>query len=126
MTTWTNDELNKIGTAEELKIASLRADGTLRKPVIIWVVRFGDVSTSNPSMDAPQPGFAACRHSMQDTFVQVAWRKMSLLWTRPMLRSTPRLIQHTAQSIAAMRQASSTASTAPLHEPQPSNLCRAQ
>ena len=42
MTTWTNDELNKIGTAEELRIASLRTDGTLRKPVIIWVVRFGD------------------------------------------------------------------------------------
>jgi hypothetical protein len=42
MTTWTSNELNKIGTAEELKIASLRADGTLRKPVIIWVVRLGD------------------------------------------------------------------------------------
>ena len=42
MTTWTSDELKKIGTAEELKIASLRADGTLRKPVIIWVVRLGD------------------------------------------------------------------------------------
>jgi hypothetical protein len=42
MTTWTNDELNKIGTAEELRITSLRTDGTLRKPVIIWVVRLGD------------------------------------------------------------------------------------
>ncbi len=42
MTTWTSDELNKIGTAEELKITSLRHDGTLRKPVIIWVVRLGD------------------------------------------------------------------------------------
>src|SRR5262245_44563023 len=42
MTSWTNDELTKIGTAEELKIASLRRDGTLRKPVIIWVVRYGD------------------------------------------------------------------------------------
>ena len=42
MTTWTNGELNKIGNAEELQIASLRADGTLRKPVIIWVVRVGD------------------------------------------------------------------------------------
>lgn len=42
MTTWTDDELNKIGTAEELRIASLRLDGTLRKPVIIWVVRLGD------------------------------------------------------------------------------------
>ena len=42
MTTWTSDELNKIGRAEELQIASLRRDGTLRKPVIIWVVRLGD------------------------------------------------------------------------------------
>jgi hypothetical protein len=42
MATWKSDELNKIGTAEELKIASLRGDGTLRKPVIIWVVRLGD------------------------------------------------------------------------------------
>jgi hypothetical protein len=42
MTTWTNDELNKIGNAEELRITSLRTDGTLRKPVIIWVVRLGD------------------------------------------------------------------------------------
>ena len=42
MTTWTSEELNKIGTAEELKIASFRRDGTLRKPVTIWVVRLGD------------------------------------------------------------------------------------
>ena len=42
MTTWTSDELRRIGTAEELQIASLRRDGTLRKPVIIWVVRVGD------------------------------------------------------------------------------------
>jgi len=42
MTTWTSDELNKIGKAEELQIASLRSDGTLRKLVTIWVVRLGD------------------------------------------------------------------------------------
>jgi hypothetical protein len=42
MTTWTSDELNRIGKAEELQIASLRSDGTLRKPVIIWVVQVGD------------------------------------------------------------------------------------
>jgi hypothetical protein len=42
MATWTSDELTKIGTAEELEIASLRRDGTLRKPVTIWVVRIGD------------------------------------------------------------------------------------
>ena len=42
MAVWTRDELNKIGAAEELEIASLRSDGTLRKPVTIWVVRLGD------------------------------------------------------------------------------------
>lgn len=42
MTSWTNTELDKIGQAEELQIAPLRADGTLRQPVIIWVVRVGD------------------------------------------------------------------------------------
>jgi len=39
---WTSDELDRIGSADELKIASLRSDGTLRKPKIIWVVRVGD------------------------------------------------------------------------------------
>ena len=42
MTIWTKEELNKIGTAEELQITSLRHDGTLRNPVVIWVVRLGD------------------------------------------------------------------------------------
>ena len=42
MSTWTSDELQKIGNAEELQIASLQPDGTLRKPVTIWVVRVGD------------------------------------------------------------------------------------
>jgi hypothetical protein len=42
MTTWSKDEIDKIGSAEELQIASLRRDGTLRRPVTIWVVRHGD------------------------------------------------------------------------------------
>ena len=42
MSGWTNDELSKIGAAEELRIASLRRDGTLRNPVTVWVVRLGD------------------------------------------------------------------------------------
>lgn len=39
---WTNDELARIGAAEELEIALLRRDGALRHPVTIWVVRNGD------------------------------------------------------------------------------------
>jgi hypothetical protein len=42
MTNWTSDELDKIGRAEELEIASLRRDGTLGRAVTIWVVRHGD------------------------------------------------------------------------------------
>jgi hypothetical protein len=42
MSTWTSDELDKIGRAEELEIASVRRDGRQRKPVTIWVVRCGD------------------------------------------------------------------------------------
>lgn len=42
MTAWTRDELTKIGRAEEVRIASLRRDSTLRKPVTVWVVPIGD------------------------------------------------------------------------------------
>jgi hypothetical protein len=42
MTTWTSDELSRIEAADELAIAPLRRDGTLRNPVTIWVVRHGD------------------------------------------------------------------------------------
>jgi len=42
MTAWTQDEIDEIGAAEELRIASLRHDGTLSKPVTIWVIRHGD------------------------------------------------------------------------------------
>ncbi|HET8564688.1 MAG TPA: DUF2255 family protein [Candidatus Binatia bacterium] len=42
MSAWTSEELNKIGKAEDLQIASLRKDGTLRNPTTIWIVRVGD------------------------------------------------------------------------------------
>jgi hypothetical protein len=42
MTTWTGGELARIGAADELELAALRRDGTLRKPVTIWVARHGD------------------------------------------------------------------------------------
>lgn len=42
MATWTAEELERIGSAEELRISSLRRDGSFSRPVIIWVVRVGD------------------------------------------------------------------------------------
>jgi hypothetical protein len=42
MSEWTSDELDSIAAAEELELASVRRDGTHRKPVTMWVVRVGD------------------------------------------------------------------------------------
>jgi len=42
MTAWRSDELSSIEGADELDLASVRRDGTLRNPVTIWVVRHGD------------------------------------------------------------------------------------
>ena len=42
MKAWTKHELDKIAAADELQIVSEGNDGTLRKPVTIWVVRNGD------------------------------------------------------------------------------------
>jgi hypothetical protein len=42
MMQWASDQLDKIGRAEEVQIASVRRDGTLTRPVTVWVVRHGD------------------------------------------------------------------------------------
>jgi hypothetical protein len=41
MSGWTEEELEKIKDATELEISTERTDGSLRKPVIIWVVQTG-------------------------------------------------------------------------------------
>ena len=42
MTTWTDQELRRISDAEDLQLASVRADGSLRPYVTMWVVRASD------------------------------------------------------------------------------------
>jgi hypothetical protein len=42
MATWTNEELDRIGNAEELQLASPRDDKSRRPYVTMWVVRAGD------------------------------------------------------------------------------------
>ena len=39
---WTNNDLGRIEAADELHLTSFKEDGTLRKPVTIWVVRVSD------------------------------------------------------------------------------------
>jgi hypothetical protein len=42
MTMWTSHELTAIGSADELRLAFRRRDGTLSRPRPVWVVRHGD------------------------------------------------------------------------------------
>lgn len=42
MANWTRNDLERIGAAEELQLATFKQDGTRRRPVTIWVVRVGN------------------------------------------------------------------------------------
>lgn len=42
MTAWPAAGLTQFGDAQEVRIAATRADGSLRKPVIVWAVRVGN------------------------------------------------------------------------------------
>ncbi|GIH15044.1 DUF2255 family protein [Rugosimonospora africana] len=42
MLTWTADELRRIADADELRVAAVRGDGSLRRATTIWVVPVGD------------------------------------------------------------------------------------
>lgn len=40
--TWTDEELTLIEGADEISVSPSRPDGSLRRPVTVWVVRVGD------------------------------------------------------------------------------------
>jgi len=42
MVTWTQDQLGKVAGSDELRISSVRGDGTLGSQRTIWVIRHGD------------------------------------------------------------------------------------
>jgi hypothetical protein len=64
MSDWTSGELDKVGAAEELELASLRGDGSLRRPVTVWDVRLGDTIYVRAIHGRASPWFrgAAERH----------------------------------------------------------------
>jgi hypothetical protein len=59
MSAWTPDELARVAAAQELEIAPVRRDGTLR-PVPIWVVRAGDDCMCVPPVGRAAAGTASC------------------------------------------------------------------
>lgn len=42
MSGWIHNDLERIGAAEVLQLATIKKDGTLRKPITVGVVRVGD------------------------------------------------------------------------------------
>jgi hypothetical protein len=56
MSDWTVQELERIGGAQEMRVAGRRRDGSLRNPVIVWVVRRGD-GLYTRSVNGPDAGW---------------------------------------------------------------------
>jgi hypothetical protein len=63
MTAWTEEELGRIGEAEELQLASRRPDGTLRPFVTIWVVRVGDELYVRSAYGSSNPWYVRAKAS---------------------------------------------------------------
>jgi hypothetical protein len=63
MTTWTDAELDPIGDADELDLASQRADHTLRPYVTMWVVRVGDDLYVRSAYGADNPWYRRAKAS---------------------------------------------------------------
>jgi len=61
MPAWSDDELSRIGRAEELQVASTRPDGSLRPYVTIWVVRAGDDLYIRSAYGSTNPWFVRAR-----------------------------------------------------------------
>jgi hypothetical protein len=61
VTTWTHQDLQRIGSAEELQLASRRPDETLRPYTTMWVVRVDDDLYVRSAYGPEILGFAAPR-----------------------------------------------------------------
>ena len=42
MTTWSQDDLGRLGGAGEVEVSSVRRDGSLSRPRTVWIVGVGD------------------------------------------------------------------------------------
>lgn len=63
MTNWTDEELRRVGEAQEVQLASERPDGTLRPYVTMWVVRTDDELYVRSAYGANNPWFRRAKAS---------------------------------------------------------------
>ncbi|HYI23239.1 MAG TPA: DUF2255 family protein [Candidatus Limnocylindrales bacterium] len=62
-TDWAADELDRIGRAVELRLASRREDGSLRPFTTMWVVRVGDDLYVRSAAGPDNPWFRRASHA---------------------------------------------------------------
>jgi hypothetical protein len=111
MNGWTREQLSKIGTAEELRIRSLRRDGTLRSPTTIWVVRHGEDLYVRPVNGRTSGWFRGTQERLEG-HIQCGGvdKDVTFVSVDALTTSTPRLMPRTAPSTAATPQVTSTRS----------------
>lgn len=63
MSGWSQEDLARVGEAEEIGIASARPDGTVRPYVTIWGVRVGDDLYVRSAYGSANPWFRRARAS---------------------------------------------------------------
>ena len=63
MSIWNDDDLRRVGEAEELHLTSQRPDGTLRPFVTMWVVRAGNELYVRSAYGADNPWYRRAKAS---------------------------------------------------------------
>jgi hypothetical protein len=90
MSGWTSDELTRVGRADELRIASRRADGSLRQFITIWVVREGDDLYVRSAYGYDNPWFQRALHSGQGR-IQAGGVERDVAFEQPELDAMARI-----------------------------------
>jgi hypothetical protein len=103
MTAWTDEELERIGEAQELQLASERPDGTLRPYVTMWVVRVDDDLYVRSAYGANNPWFRRANESGVGR-IRSGGVERDVTFAEPLRTSTP---------TSTPRTVGSTSGTAP-------------
>ena len=125
MTSWTSDELAKIGTAESCRLRRSDKMDHCESPERFGSSGLETTSTFDPFTEAPPTGSGVFRHATKVGSGLVGSRKMLLSWRMTPI-STTRLMRHTARSTAAMPPTSSTVLLVQRRDPRPSNSYHVQ
>ena len=113
MTTWPRDQLERIGAAEELRLASRRPDGSLRPYVTMWVVRAGSDLYVRSAYGPDNPWYRRATASGAGR-IRAGGIERDVSFARPPRRSRATSTPPTTPSTTGTARASSVRSPAPI------------